>query len=66
VEDKYYAKSAGGACLACERPGILGAKLTGLIIAVFLYLAVMTVLIIKDPGRKKDHSVLLRILTNYF
>jgi len=66
VGDKYYAKSAAGACLACERPGVLGAKLAGLLITVFLYLAIMTVLIIKDPGRRKDHSVLLRIITNYF
>jgi len=26
----------------------------------------MTALIIRDPGRRKDHSVLLRIATNYF
>ena len=41
-------------------------KLVGIFILLALFVAVLLTLIIKDASREKDHSVLLRILTNYF
>lgn len=37
----------------------------GVAVALMLYLAVMVGTIVMSPNRKKDHSVLLRIITNY-
>jgi len=41
-------------------------KIMVLLLVLMLYLIFLTSLIVRDPRRDKDHSVLLRIITNYF
>jgi hypothetical protein len=41
------------------------AKFAGIYIGMCVYVVVMASFIIRNPRRKKDESVLLRILTNY-
>jgi len=43
-----------------------GFKIFGLLSFFILYVIILTMMIVRDPKRQKDHSVLLRILTNYF
>jgi hypothetical protein len=61
----YYTRSGDHGCILCGSKTIEYLKLVGLLILVIAYVCLMTMLIVRSPSRKKDDSVLLRIVTNY-
>ena len=65
-QGSFWARSRKHACNKCESTSVLSIKTIGLFMFLFAYLGVMTWLLISHAAREKDHSVLLRILTNYF
>jgi len=65
IED-FYARTGVHDCVLCGSLGIEALKILGLLILLVLYLVLLTVMVVRDPKRDKDHSVLLRIVTNYF
>mmetsp|Transcript_15841 Transcript_15841/g.15261 ORF Transcript_15841/g.15261 Transcript_15841/m.15261 type:complete len:300 (+) Transcript_15841:148-1047(+) len=52
-------------CASCGSLGEEALKICGFLILVVLYVGALTLLIVRNPERQKNHSVLLRIITNY-
>jgi hypothetical protein len=63
---KYWGRTGDNDCMACGPAWIEITKLAAMFLFYCLYVVFLSVLIIRGPSRKKDDSVLMRILTNYF
>ena len=65
VGDKFFARSGRFKCIACTSHALIAASMIGLFLVLLCYVLIMMRLIIAGASRVKDHSVLLRIITNY-
>lgn len=65
VNDTYYGRSGNYSCAACGSTSTTIIVIFLLLLVALIYVIVMMVLIIRGVHSEKDHSVLLRIITNY-
>ena len=66
MKGEYYARTGEHECAACNSMAVSIIILIGLFLFLCGYLGVMMYLLISHPKRNKEHSVMLRIITNYF
>ena len=61
----YYARSGSHKCTLCNDIEGEIAKFIGIVAIMLIYVALMVYLMVDSPQRKKDHSVMMRIITNH-
>eukprot|EP00347_Sterkiella_histriomuscorum_P008394 403345262 len=65
-KEKYYAKVGQDVCEVCGNLIEESFIMIAIMFSLVLYFIVLLQMLMRNPSRKKDHSVLFRILTNYF
>jgi len=62
---EYFARTSGFECAACPEKGVIWLKVSGLLVFVLVYIALLVVVVIKTADRRQKNSALLRIITSY-